>query len=172
MVSSISWSVQVLTSPLTNPFLNFLTYLLFSCSVVSKSLQPHALQRARLPCPSPSPGVCSNSCPLRQWCHPTISSFVALVSSYLQCFPASGSFPASQLFPSVGQSIGASASASILPVNIQDWFPLVLIGLISLLSKGLSRIFFTITVWRHQFFSAQPFLLTSFHIRTWLLEKA
>ena len=98
--------------------------LMFSCSVVSNSLRPHGLQHARLPCPSPSPGACSNSCLLSWWCHPTISFSVFPFSSCLQSFPASGSFPMSQLFASGGQSIGASASASVLPKNIQDWFPL------------------------------------------------
>ena len=97
---------------------------LFSHSVVSNSLRSHGLQHARLLCLSPSPGVCSNSCPLSQWCHPTISSSVAPVSSYLQSFPASGSFPVSWLFASGGQNIGASLSELVLPVNIQDWFPL------------------------------------------------
>ena len=112
-----------------------LSPLLFSCSVVSDSLQPHELQHARLPYPPPSPGVCPNSCPLSQWCHPTISSSVVPFSSCLQSFPASGSFLMSQLFASGGQSIGASTS--VLPMNIQDWFPLGLTGLISLQSKGL-----------------------------------
>ena len=104
--------------------------LLFSCSVVSDSLWSHGLQHTRLPCPSPSPGACSNSCPLSQWCHPTILSSVVPFSSCLKSFPASGSFLMNRLFPSGGQSIGASASASVLPMNIQDWFPLGLTGLI------------------------------------------
>ena len=108
---------------------------MFSSSVMSDSLQPHGLQHTRLHFPSPSPGVCSNSCPLSWWGHPTISSSVAPFSSCLQPFPASESFPMSQLFTSGGQSIGVSASASVLPMNIQDWFPLGLTGLISLLSK-------------------------------------
>ena len=114
--------------------------LLFSRSVVSNSLQPHGLQHARLSCPSPSPRVCSNSCPLSQWCHPTISTSVIPFSSCPQSFPASGPFLMSQLLGSGGQSIGASASASVLPMNIQDWFPLGWTGLI-LQSKGLSRVF-------------------------------
>ena len=113
----------------------------FSCSVVSNSLWPHGLQHARLPCPSPTPGACSNSCPSSRWCHPTISSSVVPFPSCLQSFPASGSFPMSQFFTSGGQSIGISASASVLPMNIQDWFALGLTGWISLLSKGLSRVF-------------------------------
>ena len=121
--------------------------LLFSHSVVSESLWPHGPQHTRLPCPPPYPGVCSNSCPLSQWCHPTISSSFVPFSSCLQSLPASGSFPVSQLFASGNQSIGASASASVLPMNIQGWFPLGLTGLISLQSKGLSRVFSNTTVW-------------------------
>ena len=109
----------------------------FSCSVVSGSLRHHGLQHARLPCPSPTPGVCSNPHPLSQWCHPTISSSTVLFSSHLQSFPASGSFPMSQFFASGGQSTGASASASVLPMNIRDWFPWGLTDFISLQSKGL-----------------------------------
>ena len=120
----------------------------FSHSVMSDSLQPHGLQHARPPCPSPTPGVYSNSCPLSRWCHPAISSSVVPFSSCPQSFPASGSFLMSQLFASDGQSIGASAS--VLPMNIQGWFPFGLIGLISLLSKGLSRIFSNTTVQMHQ----------------------
>ena len=127
----------------------------FSCSVVSNSLGPHGLQHARLLYPSPILGACSNSCPLNQWCHPTISSSVIPFSSSLQSFPASGSFPMSQLFASGGQSIGASASALVLPMTIQDWFPLGWTGWISLQSKGLSRVFSNTTVQKHQFFGAQ-----------------
>ena len=123
--------------------------LLLNHSVVSNSLRPHGLQHARLPGPSLSPRICSNSCPFSQWCHPTILSFVIPVSSFPQSFPASESFPVSQLFASGGQSIGVSASASVLPMNIQGWFPLGLTGLISLLSKGLSRVFSSTTVWNH-----------------------
>ena len=115
-----------------------------SRSVMSNSLCPHGLQHARLPCPSPTPGACSNSCPLSQWCHPTISSSVVPFSSCPQSFPASGSFLMSQFFASDGQSIGASTS--VLSMNIQDWFPLGLTGLISLLSKGLSKVFSITTV--------------------------
>ena len=143
----------------------------FSNSVVSYSLQPHGLQHTRLPCPSQSPGAWSNSCPLIQWCHSTISSSVIILfSACLQYFPASESFP-SQLFTSGGQPIGASTSASDLPLNIQSWFPLGLTGLISSMSKGVSGVFSSIRVWRHQFFGAQPFLLSSSLICTWLLEK-
>ena len=112
----------------------------FSRSVMSPSLQPHGLQQARPPCPSPTPGAYSNSCPLNQWCHPTISSSVIPFSSCPQSFPASGSFQMSQLFTSAVQSIGVSTSVSVLPMNIQDWFPLGLTGWISLQSKGLSRV--------------------------------
>ena len=128
--------------------------LLFSLSIVSDYLWSYGLQQVRLPCPSLSPGVCSNSCPLSQWCHPTISSSVIPVSLYLQSFPASGSFPMSQFFASAGQSIGALALASVFPMNIQDWFPLGLTGLISLQSKGLSRFFSNTTIWKHQFFGS------------------
>ena len=116
-----------------------LPVLLFSCSVVSDSLQSHGLQHARLPCQSPTPGACSNWCPSSWWCHPTVSSSVVPFSSCPQSSPASGSFPMSQFFTSGGQSIGASASASVLPMNIQGWFPLGLTGLISLQFKGLSQ---------------------------------
>ena len=119
----------------------------FSCSVVSDSLQPHGLQQARLPCPSPTPRACSNSCSLSQWCHPTISSSVTPFSSCPQSFLVSGSFPMSQFFTWGG----VSASASVLPMNIEDWFPLGLTSLISLQSKGLSRVFSSTTVQKHQF---------------------
>ena len=114
--------------------------LLFIHSVMSSSLWPHGLKHARLPCPSPTHGACSGSWPSRRWCHPTISSSVFPLSSCLQSFPASGSFPISCFFTSGGQTIGASASASVLPMNIQGWFPLGLTGLISLQSKRLSRV--------------------------------
>ena len=145
--------------------------LLFSRSVMSHSLQPHGLQHARLTCPSLSPRVCSNSCLLSQWGHPTISSTVVPFFSGLQPFPVSESIPMSQLFTSGGQSTGASASASVLPMNIQDWFPLGLTGLIYLQSKELSRVFPYTTVWRHQFFSIQPSLWSNSHIHTWPLAK-
>ena len=127
----------------------------FSRSVRSNSLRPHGLQHTRPPCPSPTPRVYSNSCPLSRLCHPTISSSVIPFSSCLQSFPASGSFQMSQLFASGGQSIGVSASASVLPMNIQDWSPLGWIGWISLQSKGLSGVFSNTTVQKHQFFSAK-----------------
>ena len=127
----------------------------FSHSVASISLWPHGLQHARLPCPSPTPGAYSNSCPLSQWCHPTISSSEIPFSSHLQSFSASGSFPVSLFFTTVGQSIGVSASTSGLPMNIQKWFPLGWTCWISLQSKELSRVFSNTTVQKHQFFSAQ-----------------
>ena len=127
----------------------------FSCSVVSDSLRPHGLQHARPPCPSPTPGVYPNSCALSWWCHPTISSSVIPFSSCLQSFPASGSFSMSQFFASGVQNIGVSALASVLPMNVQDWFPLGLTGWISLQSKGLSRVFSNTTVQKHQFFNTQ-----------------
>ena len=127
----------------------------FSHSVMSDSLQPHELQHARPPCPSPAPGVDPNSCPLSWWCHPTISSSVVSFSSCLQSFPASGSLQMNQFFASGGQSIGVSASTSILPMNTQDWSLLGWTGWISLQSKGLSRVFSKTTVQKHQFFSAQ-----------------
>ena len=127
----------------------------FSCSVMSNSLQPRGLQHARLPCPSPTPGVHPNPCPSSQWCHPTISSSVVPSSSCPQSFPASRSFQMSQLFTSGGQSIGVSASTSVLPINTQDRSPLGWTGWISLQSKGLSRVFSITTVQKHQFFGAQ-----------------
>ena len=146
-----SWFIHICTCEL--PSLRCLSQ--FSHSVVSDSLWPHGLQHTRLPCPSPTPGAYSNSCPLCQWCHPTVSSSVIPLSSCLQSFPASGSLPVSQFFTSGGQSIGVSASTSVLPMNIQDWFPLGWTGWISLLSKGLSRVFSNTTVQKHQFFTAQ-----------------
>ena len=129
-----------------------------------------SLQDTRLPCPLPTPGAYSNSCPLSRWYHPTISSSVVPFSSSLQSFPAAGSFQMSQFFASGGQTIGFSASASVLPVNIQDWFPLGQTGWISLQSKGLSRVFSN-TVQKHQFFGTQLSLYFNSHIHTWLLEK-
>ena len=133
------------------------------------SLWPHELQHARLLCPSLSPWICSDSCPLSQWCHPTISSSVTSFSSCPQSFPASGSFPMNQLFTSGGQSTGASAS--VFPVNIHYLFPLELTDLISLLSKELSRVFPSTTVQKHQFFGDQPSLWSNSPTCTWLLEK-
>ena len=137
----------------------------FSHSVMSDSLWPHGLQHARLPCPSLTPRAYSNSCPSSQWCHPTISSSV-VPFSHLQFFPTSGSFPRGQSFTSGGQSLGVSASSSVLPMNIQDWLPLGLTGWISLQSKGLLRIFSNTTDQKHQFFSAQLYLWSNSHIHT------
>ena len=139
-----------------------------SHSVVSDSLRPHGLKHTRPPCPLPTPGVYSNSCPSSWWCHPTIPSS-EVPFSCLQSCPASGCFLMSQFFTSGGQSIGTSASASVLPMNIQDWFPLGSTGLISLLSKGLSRVFSNTTVQKHQFFGTQFSIWSNSHIR--LLEK-
>ena len=150
---------------------SWLIWLLFSCSVMSNSLWPHGLQHARLPCPSLPPRACSNSCPLCQWCHPTILSFVTPFSSCPQSFPTSGSFPVSQLFTSGCQNIGASASASVLPMNIQGRFPLGFTGLISLQTKGLSRVFPSTTVQKHQFCGSQPSLWSNSHIHIWPLKK-
>ena len=127
----------------------------FSHLAVFNSLRSHGLQHARPPCPSPTPGAYSNSCSSSRWCHPTISSSVVPFSSCLQSFPALGSFQMSQFFTSGGQSIGVSASASVLLMNIQNWLPLGLTGWISLQSRGLSRVFSNTTVQKHQFFSAQ-----------------
>ena len=143
---------------------------MFSRWIMSDSLLPHGLQHTRLPCPSLSPGVCSNSCPLSWWCYLTISFSADTFSFCLQSFPVSGSFPASRLFSSGGQNIGASASVSVLPMSILDWFPLGLTGLISLSSKGLSGVFSNTTVQRHQFFSPQLSLWSNSHVHTWLLE--
>ena len=140
-------------------------------SVVSNSLWPHGLQHTRPPCQSSTPRVYSDSCPSSQWCHSTISSSVVPFSSCLLSFPASGSFPMNQFFISGGQSTGVSASASVLPMNIQDWFPLGWTGWIFLKSKGLSRVFSNTTVQKHQFFGAQLSLWSNSHIHTWLLEK-
>ena len=146
--------------------------VVYSLSHVQLFAKP-GLQQARLPCPSQSHGVCSNSCPLSWWYYWTISSSVTPFSSCIQSFPPSVSFPISWRFISRGQSIGDSASASalILPMNIQGWFPLALTGLVSLLSKGLSGVFSNATVQKHQFFGAQPSLWANSHIHSWLLEK-
>ena len=143
----------------------------FSCSVVSGSMRPHESQHAWPPCPSPTPGVYRNSCPSSQWCHPAISSSVVPFSSCPQPLPASESFPVSQLFPWGGQSIGVSASASVLPMNTQDWYPLGWTGWISLQSKGLSRVFSNTTIQKHQFFSAQLSSQSNSHIHRWPLKK-
>ena len=145
--------------------------LLLSLAVLSDSFQAHGLQHTKSPCPSPSPRACSNSCQLSWWCHPTISSSVVPFSSCSQSFPASGSFPVSRLFASGGQSTRVSASASVLPINIQGWFPLGLTGWISLQSKGLSRIFSSTTVQKHQFFGTQLSIQSNLYIHTRPLEK-
>ena len=143
----------------------------FSRSVATNSLWPHQPQHARPPCWSSTSGVYPNSCPLSQWCHPTISSSVIPFSSCPQSFPASASFPMSQLFTSGGQNIGVSASTSVLLMNTQDWSPLGWTGWISLLSKALPRVFSSTTVQKHQFFCTQLSLESNSHIHTWLLEK-
>ena len=144
----------------------------FSHSVASDSLRPHGLQHARLPCPSPTPRACSNSCPSSWWCHPTVLSSVIPFSSCLQSFPASGSFPSSLFFASGGQKLEFHLQPSVLPMNIQDWFPLGLTGLITLQSMKLSRVFSNTTVQKNQFFSAQLSLWSYSHIHTRLLEKS
>ena len=143
----------------------------FSHSVVSDSLRPDESQHARPPCPSPTPGVQSDSHPLSQWCHPAISSSVVPFSSCPESLPASEAFPMSQLFAWGGQSTGVSALASFLPKNTQDWSPSEWTGWISLQSKGLSRVFSNTTVQKHQFFSTQLSSQSNSHIHTWLLEK-
>ena len=141
----------------------------FSRSVMSNSLWPHGLQHARSPCPSPTPGVHSNSCPSSRWCLSTIATSVVPFSSCLQSFPAAGSFTVSQFFASGGQSIGDPAS--VFPMNIQDWFSLGMTGLISLQSKGLSRVFSNTTVQKNQFFGTELPLQSNSHAHTWILEK-
>ena len=143
----------------------------FSRSVMSDSLQTYGLQHTRSPCPLVTAGAYSNSCPLSQWCYPTISSSLVPVSSGLQSFPASGSFPMSHLFASGGETMGISASASVLPMIIQDWFPLGLVGWIFFQSKGLSRVFSNTTVQNRQFFGAQLSLQSNSYIHTRLLGK-
>ena len=143
----------------------------FSLSVVSNFLWPHDLQYTRLPCPSPTPRACSNSCASSQWCRPTISSSVVTFSSCLQSFPASGSFAVSQFFASGGQSVGPSASAWVPPINIQSWFPVGWTGWISLQSTGLSGVFSNAKVQKHQFFGSWLSLWLNSYIHTWPLEK-
>ena len=145
---------------------SILSSVQFSHPVMSKSLKPQGLQHARHPCPLPTARVYSNSCSSHQWCQPTVSFSVIPFSSCLKSFPASGSFPMNQFFTSGGQSIGVSASVSVLPMNIQDWSPLGLIGLISLLSKGPSRVFSSPTVQKHQFFGTQMCFWSKSHIHT------
>ena len=155
----------------TNHFKKKFISVQFSLSVVSDSLQPHELQHARPPCPSQTPGVYSDPCPSSWWCHLAISSSVVPFSFCPQSLPASGSFPMSQLFTWGGQSIGVSASASVLPMNTQDWSPSGWTQWISLESKGLSRVFSNTTVQKHQFFGAQLSSQSNSHIHTWPLEK-
>ena len=143
----------------------------FSCSVVFNSLWPHEPQHTRPSCPSPTPGVYPNPCPLSQWCHPTILSSVVPFSSCPQSFPTSGSFQMSQLFASGGQSTGVSVSTSVIPMKTKDWSPIGWTGWISLQSKGLSRVFSNTTVQKHQFFSTQLSSQSNSHVHTWLLEK-
>ena len=162
-----SWSYSWNTAWWVLPYVRCL--VLISHYVLSDPLWPHGQQLARLPCPSPTPWVYLNSCSLSRWHHPTISFSVIPFSSHLPSFPASGSFPMTWFFASSGQSIGASAPD--LPMNIQDWFSFRMTGLISLLSKGISRVLSNTTVQKHQFFGAQPSLWSNSHIHTWLLEK-
>ena len=177
LVPSLDWTFIREFCTLAITSFGFMVLLqIFLMSIVLSSFShsvrpswPHELQHARLLWLSLSPGVCSNSCSLSQWCYLTISSSVSPFSSCPQSFPVSESFPISWFFTSGGQSI-ASVSASVLPMNIQGWFPLGLTGLIPLLSKGLSRVFSS-TIWKHQFFGAQPSLQSSCHIHTWLLGK-
>ena len=171
LVGYSPWGHKELDTTERLHFLSFFLSVQFSRSVVSDSLPPHEKQHARLLCPSPTPGVHSNSCSSSRWCHPAISSSVVPFSSCPQSLPASESFPVSQLFAWCGQSIGVSVSASVLPVNIQDWFPLGWTGWISLQSKGLSRVVSNIAAQKHQFFGAHSSLWSNSHIQTWLLEK-
>ena len=164
---ALKLNIQIMRITASSP----ISSVQFSHSVVSNYLQCHGLQNARLPCPSPTPGACSNSCSLSQWCHLTISSCVIPFASLFQSFPGSGSFPMSQFFASSGQSIGVLASASVLPMNIQEWFPLEWTDWISLQSKGLSRVFSNTTVQKHQLFGAKPSSQSNSHIYTWPQEK-
>ena len=143
----------------------------FSHSVLLDSFRPHGLQHTRPPCQSPTPRVHPNPCSSSQWCHPTISCSVISFSSHFQSFSTSGSFPMSQFFALGVQSIGVSASTSVLPMNTQDWSPLGWTGWISLQSKGLSRVFSNTIVQKHQFFGTQLSLESNSHIHTWLLGK-
>ena len=162
---SLVWRILSIT------LLAWVSQSVSSVAQLCPTLWPHESQHSRPPCPSPTPGVHSNSCPSSRWCHPAISSFVVPFSSCPQSLPASWSFPMSQLFAWGGQSIGLSALASVLPINTQDWSPLRWTGWISLQSKGLSRVFSNTTVQKHQFFSAQLSSQSNSHIHTWPLEK-
>ena len=158
--TSHQYCTRIIFSPHACQYV-LLSSVQFSHSVMSNSFQPHVLQHTRPPCPSQTPGVYSDSCPLSQWCHPTISSCVIPFFSCLQSFPVSGSFQISQFFTSGGQSIGVSASTSVLPMNSQDWFPLGLTGWISLQSNGLARVFSNTTVQKH--FSSAFFMVQLTH---------
>ena len=157
---------------ITHTFFSYsISSVQFSHSVVSDSLLPHELQHTRPPCPAQTPRIHSNSCPLSRWCNPAISSSVIPFSSCPQSLPALRSFPMSQLFTWGGQSIGVSALASVLPMNTQDWSPLEWTGWISLQSNGLSKVFSSTTVQKHQFFGTQPSSQSNSHIHTWPQEK-
>ena len=173
MTPGSTWTELFSNLELTNAFFIWkcLSSVQFSHWVMSDSLQPHEPQHTRPPCLSPTHEVYSNSCPSSQWCHPAISSSVVPFSSCPQSLPASGSFPMSQLFKWGGQSIGVSASASVLPVNTQDWSPSGWTGWTSVQSKGLSRVFSNTTVQKHWFFSTQLSSQSNSHIHTWPLEK-
>ena len=166
-VISMSWLLWIIAALM----FKFLQVTLAIVQLLTHVFVTHELPQAKLHCPSLFPGVSSNSCPLSWWCHPTISSSVAHFSSCPQSFPASGSFPMNQLFASGGQSIGVSASASVLPMNTQDWYPSGWTGWIFLQSKGLSRVFSNTTVQKHQLFNAQLSSQSNSHIHTWPLEK-
>ena len=166
---TFNWHVLILSINLFTSC--YFSLMFFSCSVVSNSLQPQGLQHTKLHCPSPSLRACSNSCLLSWWCNPTISFSVIPFSSCFQWFPKAGLFLMSQLFISDGQSIGASTSDSVLPMNIQDWFPLESTGWISLPFKGLSRVFSNTIIQKHQFFGSQSSLSSNSQIHTWLMEK-
>ena len=162
---------KLIIIPILKIYVYTMLLLLFSRLVVFNSLWPHGLQHARLPCALQSPGVCPSSCPLYWWYYPAISSSVIPFSSCIQSFPTSGSFPVTWLFLLGDQSIGVSTSASVLPKNIQGWFPLRLTGLIFLLSKELSRVFPSLIAWKHQFFGAWPSLGFSSHNHMWLQKR-
>ena len=167
----ISWARCLLNAlwKMLFPSINIISSVTESCPTLCDSMD---CSTPDLTCPSPTPRAYSDSCPKSQWCHPTISSSVVPFSSCLQSFLVSGSFPMSQFFASGGQSIGVSASASVLTKNIQDWFPLALTGFISLQSKGLSKVFSNTTVQKHKLFGTQLSLLSNSHIHTRLLEKS
>ena len=170
--SNLICSPQIWLSSMLLPLVNCITQSVqFSRSVVSDCMQPHESQHTRISSSSPTLGVHLNSCASSRWCHPAISSSVVPFSSCPLSFPASGSFQMSQLYASGGQSTGVSASASALPMNTQDWYPLGWTGWISLQSKGLLRVFSSTTVQKHQFFSAQPSSQSNSHSHTWPLEK-